>query len=382
MLLWHGLGGSMAKLWKDVLWPGEHHLHDGRVARFSRSDCESAFRNLKGMIEKGRNVPVAWGHQPVEPYDPFARLAEEIKGICGHAVGAKMEGGVVWALLDVPDEKDAETLKKVRFCSPEVRNKHKAGTDAEGRDVFLPGYRDGAGTVWPGHSITHIAATGKPVAVNQSPFQPVQLSEERMWLSLDDREALQMADDGDKKGEGDGGGGDASLGALIEALREHGLSIPDEVKDMEHLVIAVKANGQGEAPADDTPADVTDDNAAPVVMSMDVATDVKRNPAAAELMKARRKEMKAEAIALGEPALAKELETCQLSFDERWNVVGGEPLTELKVCRRRAKAAPFRKPEQLAQDDLYEGPPAATDDEAEARALAKATAEKLNAGRK
>jgi hypothetical protein len=352
--------------WKDVLAPGTFVLRDGRKVTFTRADCKQAFANLKGMLDAKRNVPFCWGHQPVEPYDPFDRLADEIRNTIGHPTDARMDGDRVLALLPAPDEKTASTLEAVKWCSPEVR-----------RD-----YRDSKGKLWPGAVITHIAATANPVQLDQRPYQPVALSQDRLWLSLDSMEPPMADEKDDKPGKGDdkeGGGAGGDIALICEALREAGWTIPDEVQDATGLVIAIKA-GQGgetaELPAEDDPV-VTDDNAFPVAMSYDAV----KNPAAAELLKHKRAGLIARAKKINRADLAKKLETAQLSLDNKFNVQGGKELWELEIREDEAKKAGFKRPAaQLSQDDLQEVPlpggPA--DEDQEARELARQTAARKN----
>jgi hypothetical protein len=125
----------------------------------------------------------------------------------------------------VPDEDDARRLPAVRYVSPEI-------------DWAVT---DGDGVTWDGPSITHIAATARPVQKHQLPFQ---FSQERraLRLSLEDYDMPEVKEKPDRK-EGNGSQGAAGeFKDLVEALKGAGLNIPEEVEDLCGLIIAVKAS--------------------------------------------------------------------------------------------------------------------------------------------
>jgi hypothetical protein len=181
-------------------------------------------------------------------------LAQKAKQNLGHVVDARTSPeGYLEVTLEVPGEDDAKRLPSVRFVSPEIT-----------RD-----YTDGDGRVWRGQSITHVAVTPRPVQHRQKPFAAARLSLDRVVrLAL---EGYEMADKENEATEGEEKtGGD--LSALIDALRETGMTIPDEVSDISGLIIAVKAAGgvggntdEGEATAGPAAEELTP----PVQMSLD-----------------------------------------------------------------------------------------------------------------
>ena len=258
----------MARFRKDALYAGQWHLPDGRVFRCTPADLRHYRRRAKDMLAAGLSIPVCWNHQDVAPVTAAERMALRERNTLGWVEDAHDAGPLEFD-IEAPVESDADRLKAVRFVSPEIQ------TD----------FRDGTGRLWPGKSITHVAVTGRPVQTGQRPFarlshtqngQPIRLSLEGYRMAED------MEPDGDEGGEGESdGAGVACPPALIEALREAKLNIPDECVDLQHLIIAIKANkpaGEDEAPAEDEPADVAGDAvegaapaSPPISMSLDRA---------------------------------------------------------------------------------------------------------------
>lgn len=233
------------RVWKDVLYPGRQRDKHGTWFTVSRRSTQAAARNCKRMIARGIRVPCVWEHQPgADPVEmSFAdTLAHNVKHCFGEIRGAKVDPkGVLWLLHEVYNPADAELLREKRMqVSPKL----------------YPGFEDSRGGEYRGPVVGHVAATPNPVQFWQKPFELSQGN--TLLLSYGDRpmadekdapedevppEVEQVEPDGDELPENPA---DEMKGvaAVIEALRESGFNIPDEVQDWEHLVIAIKAAGK------------------------------------------------------------------------------------------------------------------------------------------
>jgi hypothetical protein len=252
----------MARVKKDIMWPGEVDLPDGRGGRrrlrFTPQFVAHLGRRMRDMMAAGLSIPLAWEHQdeakPQTPEEQARRKAEAAKLTLGRATAAELgPDGVVHGEFEVPLDEDARRLPSVGFVSPEIRWN----------------FRDGTGRLWPGPSITHVAVTAKPVCHWQRPFTqsavaaspavalslavsrlrrgPAAASPDLVRLSLTDLVPIRLGESAmpetSEKNKDQERQGDAGLRPLIEALREAGLTIPDEVTDLDGLIIAVKASG-------------------------------------------------------------------------------------------------------------------------------------------
>ena len=226
-------------IWKEVLLPGRQRSPEGEWYRFGPGHIRRAYRNTVKMLSRGVSLPCVWEHVGVEAGDDDGRKAAYAKHTFGHITAARINGrGALELEHEVPNADDVNTLRAVRFVSPKV----------------YPGYSDSRGGEYRGTTIAHVAATPTPVQFWQRPFE---LSRGKpLYLSYTP-EGRQMADENDDKPEGGKGGdkpegGDGGwLNRLIDALRERGMNIPDEVKDPEQLIIAVKSNGSAADDFDD-----------------------------------------------------------------------------------------------------------------------------------
>lgn len=227
----------MAVIWKDVLYPGTVAVPNGRggVDRvtFSAADVANAGRVGNVKVAGGWAVPGCWGHQPhVMPVRLSAeQLARDVKSTFGHVVGFRNVGGTLQAGLAVPDPEDVRRLAKVRFVSPRL--------DYD--------WVDATGKRWPGWTVTHVAATPRPVQHRQRPFD-IQLGHDRaktVFLSLDAYEVRPVADENDDKGGGSDGAGAAEAGGgvkeILASLRNLGINLPDDsFTDLPTLANALK----------------------------------------------------------------------------------------------------------------------------------------------
>jgi hypothetical protein len=233
----------------EVLAPGRRFLgfnEDGskRYADFTPEYCEDMYRRNSALLAAGIPVPVSWDHRDdAKPgrrlsYDDWA--SERARGVAGHALRYELEPGKrVMGVINIPDDTDGRQAEKVRFCSPEI-------------DYFT----DGDGKNW-GEVFTHIALTPRPRQHRQRPIARLSmLSNGPIRLAVDPTEGKDMADEAPKNdppaGDGEApSGAEAGLKAVVDALREKGMTIPDEVSSWEGLVIAIKASGPCDDDLDD-----------------------------------------------------------------------------------------------------------------------------------
>jgi hypothetical protein len=361
----------VAKFLKDVIKPGTVRLPDGRKVTFTRQDVDRMRQRVAEMAAAGLQVPVAWNHQDAGPMSAADILASRAKHVIGHASGAALDGGTLAVTLDV-DDADARQLARTKYVSPEI----------------IWDYVDGTGRKWDGPSITHIAVTGRPVDPHQQPF--IQLSQDasprRVRLSMEDLMA-DDADKGGKKGEEEGGGG-GDLAAVCDALRETGMSIPDEVMDFAGLVIAIKAStGTGTEPDGDGAGggdmDGITEAESPVLMSMEK-----------DLLAYKRKEQEQRIKALfpsridgkRRDEMLADLGKAQLSMDRkagklRPTTLEAEIAAYEKLSPRQFKgASPVRLSHDGTSGITEAAPPAGIGGDADAiRAEAKKTAERYSA---
>lgn len=264
----------MALVPKDLLYPGEWHLRDGRVFRCTPGDVRHFATRLNEMREKGLHVPVTWEHQPdIKPATRAAwlsRNADMARMTAGFATSARDEGGVLCGDLEIPDEADRKQLPKTRFVSPMIEWD----------------YRDPTGKVWSGPSITHIAITPAPVQYTQQPFgspsltsgagAPVAMStlqfQSPITLSLAMYRPVALGDTAmadedytpadDMGGENNLFGGDAAASAtdpllteVIALLKAKNIVIPDDttMEDLlPHLRTALMTHAAATGEGDET----------------------------------------------------------------------------------------------------------------------------------
>lgn len=213
---------------KTALSPGSYRLPDGRTVSYSRTDLARLAQRAREMITAGLQIPVPWEHQNLVPLSEEEARAHKAKYNAGFVDNATVgpDGDLVlW--LDIPGEDDAKRIPSVRFCSPEIR------TD----------WRDGAGRLWKGPSLTHLALTPLPVQHQQrAGFQPVQMSNV-IRLSLTDRvgESRMSARGVDIPADKRTAQrlDEAKLAALRQALEKLGVHLPIEADpsvDVNHFV--------------------------------------------------------------------------------------------------------------------------------------------------
>jgi hypothetical protein len=270
----------MAKLKLEVLRParrcvGRNANGSLRFETFTPEYCQQQFERNSALLASGADgkpfpVPVCWEHRDDAKPGRLSRddaASARAKGTAGfvdkYEIDAKNR---VFATVDVPDEVDARQAEKTRFCSPEIA----PFVDDKGKD-------------W-GEVFTHVALTPRPVQTDQTPVTRLSLTYAGpIRLSVDPKEGKDMADEADDKGKKkpyeapkNDTPVDEGIKAVIEALRGVGMNIPEEVKDCETLVVAIKASGSGDEDYDDdddqTPENVGPANG-PVQMSLQKANE-------------------------------------------------------------------------------------------------------------
>lgn len=165
---------------KDVLYPGEYHLRDGRKFVCEKSDPGYYAQRMRDMLAAGLHVPLSWEHQdsakPMTADELATKRADRARLTLGHAQEVRVgAAGELEVVADVPDDGDLRRLPSAKFVSPKIEWN----------------YRDSTNRVWPGPSITHIAVTSNPVQHKQRPFQLAVGDENDPWggpitLSLDE----------------------------------------------------------------------------------------------------------------------------------------------------------------------------------------------------
>ncbi len=216
------------RIWKDVLYPGTLHVPTGdpsqpvRVVTFTQDELNNVVRVNRQKVAEGWNVPACWEHQDVWPVhlSQWDRLAQQTKNVFAPVVDYRLsKTGAVEACIEV-DDSDIPTLKRVKYVSPRV------SWD----------WRDSTGRTWPGMTITHVAATPRPVQHKQRAFDLSQSSSgyAHIHLSADYYQNLKLSEGGmdeeletiDTPTEGEGGDS-GKLSEAISVLESLGLHLGD-----------------------------------------------------------------------------------------------------------------------------------------------------------
>jgi len=238
-------GAQPNVVWKEVLCRGRQCDARGFWFEIGAKDIRDGLKNAKLMLSRGVPVPGVWEHQDIEashiPLDDAQKLAEwkrrYAKYTFGHVAGARVnDRGNLDLGFAVPDPADRKQLAKSKFVSPKL----------------YPSYSDSRGGRYAGTTVAHVAATPTPVQFWQRPFAVELSRNDALYLSF--TPGADMADENEWV-DGEEASGKGEMGALIEALRSAGMNIPDEVKDIAGLIIAVKASGAVEPDEFDTGED-------------------------------------------------------------------------------------------------------------------------------
>lgn len=231
-----------ARIWKEVLCRGRQRDRFGNWFAIGSKQIADAYRNANKMVSRGVPVPCVWEHQNAHAGDPAEARARYAKFTFGHIAGARInDRGNLDLLHDVPDAKDADQLLKTRYVSPKV---------------FPVGFSDSRGGEYAGATIAHVAATPTPVQWWQRPFEFSQ--SKALYLSYTS-EGDAVAEEAKDSAGSTSGRPDDEFQRLVDALREVGLTVPDEVNDIAGLIIAVKAGGKPRGDNDDDDDDDEDD---------------------------------------------------------------------------------------------------------------------------
>jgi len=266
------------RIWKDVLYRGTLRVPTGnakkpfRSVTFTDSDLANVVTIGREKVADGWQIPACWEHQNVGPVQlsEAEKDAEQTKSTFGRATDFRVGKGCVEALVEVDDDADLKALKSVRFVSPEVQWD----------------WVDSTGKLWPGLTISHVAATARPVQHKQQAFQLSHTATgRRLRLSL---ESIHMADEKETPEEGSGGG-EAKFKAAIEMLGEHGIVLPDDVtaeNAWDYLCVALTAlkGSKGDDVEPDMDEDDLDDTAdvAPTTQTPPVSLSLQKQQAQAE----------------------------------------------------------------------------------------------------
>lgn len=289
---------------KDVLYPGRVVVPgpSGKPLAYTFTDRDLAQMNRTGnaKIADKWNVPLVFEHQNEKPdrrkmlqLSRTERDREFARGVFGCTKGYRLDGGRLKAILAGDDDEDLKKFAKIKFVSPEIEWD----------------WRDSDGKVWSGPTITHIAATPRPVQRHQNAVQlSLPAGKPRLFdalgdfieefaggsnvggtihpfvirLSLADWEK-NMADDEETPGAGGGDGKKENWCArIVKALAGAGIKLPDcqdSAKDPEHFADLVETAclncEQAPAVDEELPAPEDEDPNAP-------AGDMEQPPPGAE----------------------------------------------------------------------------------------------------
>lgn len=222
-------GTSAQPFWQEIVRAGTYRLKDGQVYSPKLSDCKNMVEQGNGMLAAGLRVPFAWEHPPdaLPSYNLSHRTEWLAKGYFGEPKEFKLDGDRVMGLMDVPDEKDREHFKKVKGVSPRV----------------MTDFVDEKGKLWPGQTISHVAATPKPVQRDQQPAElsgtpdnPIPLKPAgALDLSGADYSENQTDDNTPKPSASSGKGNVINVGMIAGLIEKCGLKLGGNVADADDL---------------------------------------------------------------------------------------------------------------------------------------------------
>lgn len=169
----------MPKLRKDTLYAQTYVLADGRPVTYTSDDVRHLRSRLREMLSVGVPIPFYLEHADDEEPKPkrnWDYAADRTRNTIGWVSdGSVPSEGLLETILEVPDELEASKLPSIRFVSPQIE------TD----------FRDGDGRVWPGLSITHVAATARPIQMRQKPFTAAS----RLSMAVGNKVRLSLGDE-------------------------------------------------------------------------------------------------------------------------------------------------------------------------------------------
>lgn len=376
---------GMATFEKDILYPGTvappdldgpvtfttEHAPEG-VTPDGKISVPFLAARMKEMLGDDLQIPLSWEHQPAaKPLTKRERdeqQAELAKLTLGHVTAAELRPeGFAAAKVEIPVDEDAKRLRAIRFVSPAID-----------WDVT-----DGNGRFWPGPSITHLAATPRPVQHKQQPFRPVKLSQaatpQRPAIRLSLGSYIQlgenpMADDAKKDGDDKGKKGDdgaivepgVKLSKVVACLGELGLVLGDGVTPenlLERLYVAAETKKAADGVTTDTSAGTgteTETDAQPppgIMMSLQT-----------RILKMERQDLERRIKALrdtgrvGKPIydrMAAELKSIKLSLGKDGEVADNLLLSKVKDYEAlpEGSAWPLGRPIHLSEQEVELDPP-------------------------
>lgn len=158
----------MPSIWKDALYTGTVKVPTGdparpiRVETFGPKDLQNACRLGNEMVGSGWHVPSCWDHQDVGPELDSRKvqlsfrdkLADRARNTFGFIGGFRIKDDILEVKIDTESEEDFKQLQKVKFVSPQI----------------YYDWIDSTGKKWPGVTISHVAATPRPIQNKQKPF--------------------------------------------------------------------------------------------------------------------------------------------------------------------------------------------------------------------
>lgn len=223
------------RVWKDSWAPGDYVLLDGRPVSYTAREIAQGVRRLKALVKAGWYVPLADGHALENQPRPASQLAQDLADrlhrTFGQVVDARQRpDGVAEFLCEVHDDRDKDLLRQKPWVSPQL---HESWPPEK--------------PVWRGPTPTHLAVCEQPIWTGEAGQRAFQLSRDRrprppvVQLGLAKRGAA-MAEGEDKDTDTGGGDMDTCPPAIVDALRESGMSIPEEAKTVNEVVVAIKAS--------------------------------------------------------------------------------------------------------------------------------------------
>ena len=225
------------EVWKDIFRGGRYRDQSGTVHTFTDTDVREAHSNAVKMLNNGGEAwapPAIFEHDWTSVPVPVSamlsiyetdrdRRADTARNCFGHLKAVELRPDpstgrpVLWGCHYVHDPKDAERWKATRYCSPRI----------DWNTI------DPLGRRYPGACIVHVAATTRPIQIDQ---KPVMLS---AWKA-GSRSLMLSKDDAMAKEDLTGTGGD-DLTRLKSLLAQAGFPIPDSATDMNSTLVAFEA---------------------------------------------------------------------------------------------------------------------------------------------